>query len=116
MGRLDQGIVLVTGADQGLGQAIAVEAALEGAAWVTVADTQEAAGNAVAEEVRAAGAQALFVRTDLRNSADIRHMISETVRLAGGLDVLVNNAGVTEDGLTGGPQTVESLSEETWDA
>ncbi len=116
MGRLDQRIVLVTGAAQGLGQAIAVEAALEGAAWVTVADTQEAAGNAVAEEVRAAGAQALFVRTDLRNSADIRHMISETVRLAGGLDVLVNNAGVTEDGLTGGPQTVESLSEETWDA
>jgi NAD(P)-dependent dehydrogenase (short-subunit alcohol dehydrogenase family) len=116
MGRLNERIVLVTGAAQGLGQAIAVEAAREGAAWVTIADNQEAAGNAVAEEVRAAGAKSLFVRTDLRKSSDIQNMIAQTVKLAGGLDVLVNNAGVTEDGLTGGPQTIESLEEETWDA
>jgi NAD(P)-dependent dehydrogenase (short-subunit alcohol dehydrogenase family) len=116
MSGLDERVMIVTGAAQGLGRAIAIEAARQGVAWVTVADHQDIAGGAVAEEIRAAGAKALFVHTDLRKSADIEHMIAETVRLAGGLDVLVNNAGVTENGYTGGPQTVESLSEEAWDA
>jgi NAD(P)-dependent dehydrogenase (short-subunit alcohol dehydrogenase family) len=43
-------------------------------------------------------------------------MVDETARLAGGLDVLVNNAGVTETTLTGSQQSLETLSDETWDA
>jgi NAD(P)-dependent dehydrogenase (short-subunit alcohol dehydrogenase family) len=116
MGRLDQRVVLVTGAAQGLGAAIALEAARQGAAMVTVVDQQADRGKAVAEQICAAGGQAAFIHTDLRKSAEIERMIAETVRLGGGLDVLVNNAGVTEDGLTGGPQTIESLTEDTWDA
>jgi NAD(P)-dependent dehydrogenase (short-subunit alcohol dehydrogenase family) len=116
MGQMDERIVLVTGASQGLGEAIAIGVAREGAAWVTIADIQEASGQAVAEKIRALGVKALFLRTDLRKSSDIQRMIDETVRQAGGLDVLVNNAGVTEDGLTGSPQTIESMTEETWDA
>lgn len=116
MGNLDRRVVLVTGAAQGLGEAIALEAARQGAAWVSVVDRQPERGEAVAAQIRSEGGRAAFLRTDLRSSAEIERMVTETVRLGGGLDVLVNNAGVTEDGLTGKPQTIESLTEETWDA
>lgn len=107
-------ILIVTGASQGMGRSIAIEAARKGAAWVTLADVKD--GEEVAHEVRAQGAAAFFIHTDLRRSDDIRAMVDETARRAGGIDVLVNNAAVTETTLTGGPQTIETLSEETWDS
>lgn len=111
---LDCRVVIVTGAAQGMGRAIAIEAARQGASWVTLADVREC--DAVAEEVAAAGAQALALKVDLRRSDDIRSMIEETAQRAGGIDVLVNNAGVTETSLTGKPQSIVDLSEEAWDA
>lgn len=116
MGKLDGRSILVTGAAQGMGRAIAIRAAEEGAAWVTLADIQEEHGEAAAADVRAAGAKAIFVRTDLRKLDQIENMVAKAVEAAGALDVLVNNAGVTDDGLAGGPQTLDSLTEETWDA
>lgn len=115
MSKLKDRIVIVTGAAQGMGRAIAIEAAREGASWVTLADVKEDAGSVAAAEVEAAGAKALFLKTDLGNTADVRHMVEETARLAGGIDVLVNNAGVTDDGLTGRAPSVEDLEEEVWD-
>lgn len=106
-------IFIVTGASQGMGRSIAIEAARKGATWVTLADVKD--GEEVAHEVRAQGAAALFIHTDLRRSDDIRAMVDETARRGGGIDVLVDNTAVTETTLTGGPQTIESLSEETWD-
>jgi NAD(P)-dependent dehydrogenase (short-subunit alcohol dehydrogenase family) len=116
MNKLEDRIVIVTGAAQGMGRAIAIEAAREGAAWVTLADLQEERGEAAARAVREAGAQALFVRTDLACGESIRHLIDETARRAGGIDVLVNNAGITDDGLTGRAPSVEDLPEAVWDA
>jgi len=90
---------------------------MEGAAFVTLTDRLAGSGEEVAEEVRKAGCRALFVCADLRRPDEISNMVDAAVRAAGGqLDVLVNNAGVTEDGLTGSPQPLETMSEETWDA
>ncbi len=107
--------VIVTGAAQGMGKAIAVLAAGRGAAHVTLADVQQDKGEAAAEDVRAAGARATFVRTDLRKADEIAAMVEQAAAQGGGIDVLVNNAGITDDGLTGSPQTLETLSEEQWD-
>lgn len=115
MGTLEQRRIIVTGAAQGMGRAIAIEVARRGAAWVVLADIRKDEGESVAAEVRAAGAEALFVRTDLRKLADIETLIATAAEQMGGIDVLVNNAGITDAGVTGGPQTLESLTEETWD-
>ncbi len=116
MNQLKDRIVIVTGSAQGMGLAIAVEAARQGAAWVTLADVQAEKGEAAAEQVRQAGAHAEFIRTDLRSSDDICHMVEQTAQRAGGIDVLVNNAGVTDDGLAHGFPSLETLTEEVWDA
>ncbi|HEM7838862.1 SDR family oxidoreductase [Burkholderia multivorans] len=115
MGKLKDRIVIVTGAAQGMGRAIAIEAAKEGAAWVTLADLNEEKGEASAREVASLGARSCFIKTDLSLSDSIRHMIEETARQAGGIDVLVNNAGVTDDSLTGRSPTIEDLPESVWD-
>lgn len=115
MGKLANRVLIVTGAAQGMGRAIALEAARQGAAWVTLADLQEDKGIEAAEAVKDAGARSLFIKTDLSKRDSIRHMIEETAARAGGIDVLVNNAGVTDDGLTGRAPTIEDLPEEVWD-
>lgn len=115
MKRLEGGSILVTGAAQGMGKAIALRAAREGAASVTLADIKQTEGQAAAREVEAEGARSLFVATDLRSGAEIAAMVAAAAEFGGGLDVLINNAGITDDGLTGGPQTLDSLTEDQWD-
>jgi NAD(P)-dependent dehydrogenase (short-subunit alcohol dehydrogenase family) len=114
-GKLQDRIVIVTGGAQGMGRAIAVEAAAQGAAWVTICDIKEAEGAESAALVEAQGAKARFIRTDLRDSASIKAMIEETAEAAGGIDILVNNAGITDDAVAHGIVTIETLTEEIWD-
>lgn len=106
--------VLVTGAGGGIGREIAVEAARQGAAWVTVADLNPAAAAETAEMVAGVGARAHAVAVDLADSAQVRRMVEEAVATGGGLDTLVNNAGVLDSAFTDTP-TVEELPEEAWD-
>lgn len=113
--RLARRIVIVTGAAQGMGRAIAVRAAQEGATFVTIADIKDEAGEETAELVRQAGAKARFIKTDLRSGAQIKAMIEATAQEAGGIDVLVNNAGITDDAVAHGVETIETLTEEIWD-
>jgi NAD(P)-dependent dehydrogenase (short-subunit alcohol dehydrogenase family) len=91
MGTLDNKIAIVTGAGQGIGQAIAERFAHEGAS-VTVADWNEARGRAVADGIVAAGGKALFIKCDVGNSADCDAAVAKTIKAFGGVDILVNNA------------------------
>lgn len=113
--RLSGRIVIVTGAAQGMGRAIAIRAAQEGAAFVTIADIKEQEGEETAALVRKEGAKARFIKTDLRSHAAIKSMVEATALEAGGIDVLVNNAGITDDAVAHGVVTIETLTEEIWD-
>jgi NAD(P)-dependent dehydrogenase (short-subunit alcohol dehydrogenase family) len=87
-------VALVTGAQQGIGAAIAVALAGEGAdVAVNWLDDQPAA-ETVAARIRKAGRRALLVRADMARLPDIEAMVGETVAKLGPPDILVNNAGV----------------------
>ncbi|CQH56650.1 probable oxidoreductase (short-chain dehydrogenase family) [Halobacterium hubeiense] len=90
---LDDNVALVTGASSGIGAETAVQLAEEGAD-VAVAARREERLEDVASRIEATGSEALVVPTDVSESEEVEAMISETVEELGGLDVLVNNAGV----------------------
>jgi NAD(P)-dependent dehydrogenase (short-subunit alcohol dehydrogenase family) len=85
-------VVLVTGALAGIGRATALAFAREGAR-VVVSGRREAAGQALAAELRALGAEAEFVRADVRHEADVQAMVERAIERFGRLDVAVNNSG-----------------------
>lgn len=107
--------VLVTGAAQGMGREIAVTAARQGAAYVTVADIAVDAADETLALVKEAGGVGQVVGVDLSDSADVRSMVTRAVEAAGGLDTLVNNAGVIDSAFTPELATVDQLPEEVWD-
>src|SRR6185437_16096827 len=87
-------VALVTGAQQGIGAAIALALAQEGAdVAVNWLDDRKAA-DAVAAEIRGAGRRALPVKADVSRTAEVEAMVAQTVRELGAPDILVNNAGV----------------------
>jgi NAD(P)-dependent dehydrogenase (short-subunit alcohol dehydrogenase family) len=85
-------VVLITGALTGIGRATAVAFARQGARLV-VSGRHDDAGNALAAELRDMGAQAEFIRADVRNEAEVKSLVDQTVARFGRLDVAVNNAG-----------------------
>ncbi len=91
--KLQDKVALITGAGSGIGRAIALEFAREGAK-VLVAELDEAAGRAVADEL---GAQARFQRCDVTNEDEVRATVQNTVDAFGRLDIMVNNAGVASE-------------------
>jgi NAD(P)-dependent dehydrogenase (short-subunit alcohol dehydrogenase family) len=85
-------VVLITGALTGIGRAAALAFAQEGAR-VVVSGRRDEAGESLAAQLRALGAEAEFVRADVRHEQDVRTLIDRTVERFGRLDVAVNNAG-----------------------
>lgn len=85
-------VVLITGALTGIGRATALAFAHEGANLV-VSGRREDAGQALVAELRVLGAEAEFVRADVRRESDVQNLVGKTVARFGRLDVAVNNAG-----------------------
>ncbi|ASN05775.1 3-oxoacyl-[acyl-carrier-protein] reductase [Virgibacillus necropolis] len=90
---------LVTGASRGIGKAIALELAKQGANVAVNYAGSEAKAQAVVEEIEQMGVKAFKVQADVANEANVKDMIKEVISQFGSLDILVNNAGITRDNL-----------------
>ncbi len=102
-------VVLVTGGSNGIGRATAIAFAREGAR-VVVSDMADAMGEETVSTIRSAGGNARYVRTDVRDAAQIESLVRGAVRSYGRLDVAFNNAGI--EGTTA---PIADLSEADWE-
>lgn len=102
-------IAIVTGASQGIGRAITLRLAREGASLV-IGDIDVEAAEKVAREVRNGGTEALVVKVDVTKAEEVNKVIGEVAEKFGRIDILVNNAGISSMAL------VVDLKEKDWDA
>jgi NAD(P)-dependent dehydrogenase (short-subunit alcohol dehydrogenase family) len=109
MGLLDGKVAIVTGAGRGLGRGEALELAREGAG-VVVGEVDEAAGQAVVDEISAAGGTAVLYLGDCSEIEHGQGIVRAAVEQLGRLDALVNNAGILRD------RTLVKMTPEEWDA
>lgn len=93
MGYLDGKVAIVTGGDSGIGRAVALAYAKEGAK-VVVADRSAEKSASVTREISEKGGEALFVRTDVSDPAACAEMVAQTLKRFGRLDIACNNAGI----------------------
>ncbi len=92
--KLNGKVALVTGASKGIGAAIALRLAAEGAAVAVNYSSSKEGADRVVAEITKNGGKAVAVQGDLSKQADIRHVVDATVKAFGPLDILVNNAGI----------------------
>jgi NAD(P)-dependent dehydrogenase (short-subunit alcohol dehydrogenase family) len=109
MARFDGRVAVVTGGASGMGRASALALAAEGAA-VVVADVAEEGGEQTARDITDKGGRAVFRRTDVSTSSEVRAMVATAVREFGGLDHGVNAAAIENE-----TQPLADCDEETYD-
>ena len=107
---LEGKVALVTGAARGIGKAIALRFASEGADIAFTDLAIDDNGRATEEEIRALGVRVKGYASNAANFDEAHKTVEEVVKDFGGLDILVNNAGITKDGL------MLRMSEAQWDA
>ena len=107
---LDGKAALVTGASRGIGRAIALKLAGEGAKVAINYAGNTAKAEAVKAEIEAAGGTAMLVQADVSDAAQVDAMVKSVTEAFGTIDILVNNAGITRDGL------LMRMKEEDFDA
>jgi 3-oxoacyl-[acyl-carrier protein] reductase len=107
--RLRDKVAIVTGASRGIGKATALALAAEGARVVVNFNTRADAAEQVVAEIAAAGGQATARQADVGDFAQAEALVKSTIQSEGDLHILVNNAGITRDGL------ILTMSEADWD-
>ena len=107
--RLADKVAIITGSASGMGQAAAELLAKEGAC-VVVTDVAADLGEETAKRIRQIGGKALFVKANVANEDEVKHMVNTAIDAFGQVDVLYNNAGImpNDDG------SVTDISEATW--
>jgi NAD(P)-dependent dehydrogenase (short-subunit alcohol dehydrogenase family) len=108
VGRFDGRAIIVTGAGQGMGRAIAERFARDGGS-VLVADVNEETATAVAEGLTSEGHKAVPLKVDVTDPSQVKAMVARTVAEFGGVDVLVNNAGILRS------TKIMEISAQEWD-
>jgi 3-oxoacyl-[acyl-carrier protein] reductase len=102
-------VALVTGGSRGIGEAVALELAKEGAAIAVNYRQGEAEANSVAAEITRGGGRCIVVQADVSVSADVARLKERIVNEIGTVQILVNNAGISR------PQLLKDISESDWD-
>ena len=106
---LEGKIALVTGAAKGIGRAIALALAADGATVIVNYNGSAQKAEAVVDEIKALGKDSEAYQCNVANTADVDAMIKDVIKRYGSLDILVNNAGITRDNL------IMKMSEEDFD-
>jgi NAD(P)-dependent dehydrogenase (short-subunit alcohol dehydrogenase family) len=109
MGRIQGKVAVITGAASGMGRATAIRFAKEGAA-IVLTDLNSQGGETAVAECAAAGARAVFQRTDVTSEPDIKAAVARAVKEFGRIDIMFNNAGIA-----GAVGPIEKVESEAWD-
>ena len=107
--RLKDKTALVTGSSRGVGRAVALGFAKEGANVVVNYTSNEKAANEVVEAIQTIGSKAVAMKADVAQKSDVENLVKTAIETFGRLDILVNNAGFTR------PAMMIKMSEEQWD-
>ena len=102
-------VAVVTGSSRGIGRAIALRLAADGAKVVVNYRSDESSASEVVDQIVAGGGEALAVQADVSQVADAQALIDSAKKAYGRVDILVNNAGTTRDTL------IMRMSEDEWD-
>ncbi len=107
--RLEDRVAIVTGASRGIGKAVALEFARQGAHLVVVGVTDVAAAQEVADAIQALGREAISAMADVSHRAEVDALVQTALDRFGKVDILVNNAGIIR------PSPLLQLTESQWD-
>jgi NAD(P)-dependent dehydrogenase (short-subunit alcohol dehydrogenase family) len=108
-------VAIVTGGAGGMGRVVSLSLAAQGAA-IAVADLDETGARRVADEIAAAGGKAVPVAVDLAQEEQVVAMVATTVEELGGVDILDNNAALTDADVLARDTSVTEMDVEVWDA
>jgi 3-oxoacyl-[acyl-carrier protein] reductase len=107
--RLKDKVALVTGSSRGVGRAVALRFAKEGASVVVNYTSNEKAANEVVDAAKSVGSEAIAVKADVALKSEVENLVRTGIDTFGRLDILVNNAGFTR------PAMMIKMTEEQWD-